>query len=109
MKDTDYITAARAQYQREGSIEIDDNAVVSRGSDPGAYVAAWVWVEDPKAQEGDYGSEDDPDRPLVCIDCGQEINDDECMARNNGEYSHLNACPPPVQSDCRNEESDAQR
>ena len=28
----------------EGTIEIDDNAVVSEGTDNGAYVAAWVWV-----------------------------------------------------------------
>ena len=39
-----YIASARDEYQTDGEIEIDDNAVVSRGSDPGAYVAAWVWV-----------------------------------------------------------------
>ena len=27
-------------------IDIDDDAVVSAGSDHGAYVAAWVWVDD---------------------------------------------------------------
>jgi hypothetical protein len=59
MTDTEYIKQARVEYQRDGVIEIDDNAKVSRGSYPGAYVQAWVWVGDPRAQEGNYGSEDD--------------------------------------------------
>jgi hypothetical protein len=50
--DADYIEAARADYQRDGEIEIDDDAVVSRNDDPdgshGAYVQAWVWVYDPE-------------------------------------------------------------
>lgn len=29
----------------EGAVEIDDNALVSLGDDPGAYVMAWVWVD----------------------------------------------------------------
>ena len=41
-----YIEAARANYGDEGRIEIDDNAKLSRGSDSGAYVQAWVWVDD---------------------------------------------------------------
>lgn len=35
---------ARELYAYDGEIEIDGNAVVSRGDDPGAYVAAWLWV-----------------------------------------------------------------
>lgn len=58
MTDQQYREAARLNYQREGEIEIDDNAVISRGSDPGAYVEAWVWVEDPSVE----ASEDDPDQ-----------------------------------------------
>ena len=42
--DNQYIEAAKREYGREGEIEIDSNAIVSRGDDPGAYVAAWVWV-----------------------------------------------------------------
>lgn len=38
---------ARHDYGSD-DIEIDGNAVVSRGEDPGAFVAAWVWVEFPK-------------------------------------------------------------
>lgn len=56
-EDLAYIEKARAEYGREGEIEIDDNAVVSHAhnhppdqpchdaDDHGAYVAAWVWVE----------------------------------------------------------------
>src|SRR5688572_11282438 len=36
--------AAVRVFQRDGEIEIDDDAIVSRGEDPGAYVQAWVWV-----------------------------------------------------------------
>ncbi len=49
-KDKKYILQARKQYQKDGGVEIDDNAVVSRsydrttGGSNGAYVAAWVWV-----------------------------------------------------------------
>jgi hypothetical protein len=36
--------AARQQYGQNDETQIDDNAVVSRGDDEGAYVQAWVWV-----------------------------------------------------------------
>lgn len=39
-----YRQKAREKYGSEGEIEIDDNAVISRGDDKGAYVQAWVWV-----------------------------------------------------------------
>jgi hypothetical protein len=41
-----YRKAAKLKYEREGEIEIDGNALVSRGDDPGAYVQAWVWIYD---------------------------------------------------------------
>lgn len=45
---TDAATRQRAKdlHAQEGDVEIDDNAVVSRGNDDGAYVQAWVWVPD---------------------------------------------------------------
>lgn len=46
MSDIEFVEAAKVQYQRDGEIEVDDGAIVSRGSDKGAYVAAWVWVYD---------------------------------------------------------------
>lgn len=42
---------AKVRYHREGEIEIDDNAKVSRAEgnpDRGAYVEAWVWIPDQK-------------------------------------------------------------
>ena len=38
-----WIKKAREQYQDGGSIEIDNNAEISK-SDEGAYVQAWVWL-----------------------------------------------------------------
>lgn len=81
MTDAEYVEAAREEFGSDGELEIDEGAVVSRGSDGGAYVAAWVWVEDPQMRcdcEGDThaegcefagkprykGSEDDPDAPV---------------------------------------------
>ena len=39
-----YRDRAKEKWEREGEIEIDDEAVVSVSSDNGAYVQAWVWV-----------------------------------------------------------------
>ena len=52
MNDEDYVLAANAQYGDEGTIEIDDGAKVSRGSDHGAYVQAWVWISDEVPSDG---------------------------------------------------------
>lgn len=41
-----YAAAAAAIHGRDGEVEVDACANVSRGSDPGAYVQAWVWVYD---------------------------------------------------------------
>jgi len=40
------IVAATAYHASEGELEIDDDAIVSFSSDGGAYVQAWVWVDD---------------------------------------------------------------
>ena len=45
-RDLAYIKTARDIYEKEGEIEIDNNAAISKGRDAGAYVAAWVWVSD---------------------------------------------------------------
>lgn len=44
-----YTAAARELYHKDGEIEIDDEPAVSLGDDPGAYVAAWVWVSNADA------------------------------------------------------------
>jgi hypothetical protein len=43
-KNLRYVEAAKRLFHEEGSIEIDDNAKVSKGDANGAYVEAWVWV-----------------------------------------------------------------
>lgn len=52
-----YRAAARRIHHQGGELEIDDNAVVSLGSDPGAYVAAWVWVPNHEAGISGEGDE----------------------------------------------------
>ena len=44
-----YREAASRLYEEEGKIEIDSNAAISKGDDPGSYVQAWVWVYDEEA------------------------------------------------------------
>lgn len=51
--DAHLIEAAITRYESEGEIEIDrECAVVSRCDDPkGAYVSAWVWVQEEEIEE----------------------------------------------------------
>jgi hypothetical protein len=35
---------AKQLYHEEGEVEVDGNARISRSTDEGAYVEAWVWV-----------------------------------------------------------------
>jgi hypothetical protein len=39
------IELAREQREEEGTIEIDDNAILSESTDNGCYVQAWVWPD----------------------------------------------------------------
>lgn len=39
-----YVKAAQDKIHKDGEVEIDDDADISKGEDPGAYVQAWVWV-----------------------------------------------------------------
>lgn len=41
-----YRKQAKERFHKEGELEVDDRAVVSKGEDDGAYVQAWVWVSD---------------------------------------------------------------
>lgn len=58
--DQQYVDAARRIYDDEGTCEVDEydpaHSIVSRcseaeGGDNGAYVQAWVWVEDAEAEK----------------------------------------------------------
>lgn len=51
-RDERYRQAAKRLHESEGALEIDSNAIVSYGDDPGAYVQAWVWVAAEDAGEG---------------------------------------------------------
>lgn len=51
-----YVEAAKRIHTDEGTVEVDDNAIVSISEDGGAYVSAWVWVYNDQAD--------------VCDDCG---------------------------------------
>lgn len=44
-----YRSAADEKFARDGEIEFDDDAVVSLGDDPGAYVQGWIWVDNETA------------------------------------------------------------
>lgn len=55
--DYQYVQAAVRLYDKEGECEVDEYtpsmAQVSRGSDLGAYVMAWVWVPEDEAEKED--------------------------------------------------------
>jgi hypothetical protein len=38
--------AVARQRASEGDLEVDHNALVSKGDDDGAYVMAWLWIGD---------------------------------------------------------------
>lgn len=51
ISDDAFRAAAYAAHGREGEIECDDTATVSRGDEPGgAFVAMWVWISDDEAR-----------------------------------------------------------
>jgi len=68
--DEAYRKAAKKQYHDEGRIEVDDGATVSKAQDVtvsgGAYVQAWVWVEN--------------DTAGICAKCGQPSDGCELCA-----------------------------
>lgn len=52
--DKQYRETASRIYERDGEVEIDDNAPLSKAKgnpDKGCYVQAWVWVYDADARE----------------------------------------------------------
>ena len=54
-----YVAAAQGMA-REGKIEVDEPAVVSKGDDDGAYVMSWMWVSNSAAGLGSkYEPEDE--------------------------------------------------
>lgn len=71
-----YHEAASMRYARDGELEIDEDCIVSKGDDPGAYVMMWRWV---------------------CADeAGVETDDDE-----DSFDSHHPDCPATIGLDCK--------
>lgn len=78
---------AREIYGEDGKVEVDGDAVVSHGDDPGAYVMAWVWVTEDemgisKECEGCFerhpvGVLEDGLCPACCDDEDQEDDEEE--------------------------------
>jgi hypothetical protein len=51
-----YVATAARLYHDDGTIEVDDNAVVQPASDfHGAFVMAWVWVDDEQVKQPEKG------------------------------------------------------
>ena len=40
-----------AVHLRDGELELDEGAIVSKGDDPGAYVMTWIWVSDDELKQ----------------------------------------------------------
>lgn len=52
-----YVSAAQASTAcREGELEVDDDAAISKSSDGGAYVQAWLWVPNKEEDEDAEGT-----------------------------------------------------
>lgn len=61
---------AAAQMQADDDLEVDDDAVVAPGDDPGAWVHAWIWIRNDEA-----GIPDADDDDNKCRECGEEYAD----------------------------------
>lgn len=73
-----FIAKAKETKHKEGDLEIDDNAAVSIGSDPGAYVQAWVWIDNPKCHTCEEIIDEinhvPEDGKFLCSGCTEEDN-----------------------------------
>lgn len=70
---------AWTELNRDGELEIDDNAVVSESDDGGAYVQAWVWIEGPTCEVcRERFTVARPDSAeYVCEDCVAAIHEED--------------------------------
>ena len=83
-----YRDFARAKMYKDGEIEFDENLLVSRGFDAGAYVEGWSWIEEEDVIN--YLVQeviDDPNRNQVIVDVVRKIvattEDAELIGRGN--------------------------
>lgn len=91
-----------AQKRANDDLEIDDDAIVSAGDDPGAWVHAWIWITDEEA--GLFTCEEchcqftldrrvsGPDQ--ICDDCSREIEElAQCEDCGNTDNDGSDICP----------------
>jgi hypothetical protein len=71
-KDDPIDAAYRNAVETDDELEVDEDAIVSPGTDPGAWVHAWVWVTNEQAGIEPEEDEDDED---VCRTCGETYED----------------------------------
>lgn len=65
--DADDPYRAAAQEKATDELEIDDDAIVSEGGDPGAWVHAWIWITD-----GEAGVDRDEE---TCDECNAPLDE----------------------------------
>lgn len=53
-----YRAAARRMYD-DDDCDIDEEAKISKGNMPGAYVQAWVWVSDEQCDKETLGEDEE--------------------------------------------------
>lgn len=80
------IERARTQHNRDGELEIEDNALISESDDNGVYVLAWVWSAGPEEVDEDEDDRDGEEGGYQFdADYGLHVNGDEAgktSARN---------------------------
>lgn len=70
-----YVEAAGNIHTDEGTIEVDDDAIVSFGGDGGAYVQAWVWVSASTVFEDDTYKK----MPAECVVCDGDMDPENTL------------------------------
>lgn len=81
--------------QADDEMEVDDDAIVSAGSDPGSWVHAWIWVTNEQAGI------------FVCDECNGEFSldrrgsgdcdvCDECYRADDDEPERCDSCNEPL-------------
>ena len=100
MTDNRYYREAAQNQSREGDWEVDEDAVVSMGDDPGAYVMAWVWI-----------TREESGIPGPCLTCGTQCDDEgicpACAALEAAQEQLRQATPGVIPSAWRPEERKA--
>jgi hypothetical protein len=85
------VAAEGLAFVRDGECEIDACGIVSKGDDIGAYVMAWVWVDDSDLDEDDKTLE--MKIKGLAKECDIDVNGDDLMAEIEGYLEITNTYP----------------